>query len=127
MNHTITSKYLLDILFFPPLHDDPYIQAYNAIPPSQVIIALPAIVPPPMFDSRDFFPLEEISSPEGAETPVKSPILMSPSLSVGSFTSPPDYLFNESIFPELDNSLWIISRPLGNKLVPKEFNVHHWK
>ncbi|GJR76761.1 hypothetical protein Tco_0089126 [Tanacetum coccineum] len=28
------TKYLLDILFFPPLHDDPYIQAYDAIPPS---------------------------------------------------------------------------------------------
>ncbi|GJX44379.1 putative reverse transcriptase domain-containing protein [Tanacetum coccineum] len=76
-----------------------------------------------MFDSRDFFPPEEISSPEGAETPVKSPILMSPSSSVGSSTSPPDYLFNESIFAELDNSLWIISRPLGSKPVPEEFNM----
>ncbi|GKA74775.1 hypothetical protein Tco_0781077 [Tanacetum coccineum] len=96
---------------------------YDAIPPSQVIIALPTIVPPPVFDSRDFFPPEEISSPEGAETPVKSPILMSPSSSVGSSTSPPDYLFNESIFAELDNSLWIISRPLGSKPVPEEFNM----
>ncbi|GKA96096.1 reverse transcriptase domain-containing protein [Tanacetum coccineum] len=45
---------------------------------------------------------------------------MSTSSSVGfsspvrSTTSPPNYLFNESIFAELDNSLWIISRPLGN-------------
>ncbi|GJR96498.1 reverse transcriptase domain-containing protein [Tanacetum coccineum] len=36
-----------------------------------------------MFDSRDFFPPEEISSPEGVETPVESPIPMSPSSSVG--------------------------------------------
>ncbi|GJU77987.1 hypothetical protein Tco_1275057 [Tanacetum coccineum] len=127
------TKYLLDILLFPPLHDDQYIQAYDVIPPSQVIIALPAIVPPSMSDSRDFFPPKEISSPEGAKTPVKSPNPMSTSSSVGfsspvrSTTSPPNYLFNESIFAELDNSLWIISRPLGSKPVPEEFNVHHWE
>ncbi|GJU08351.1 hypothetical protein Tco_1124781 [Tanacetum coccineum] len=123
------TKYLLDILLFPPLHDDPYIQAYDVIPPSQVIIALPAIVPPPMSDSRSFFPPKEISSPEGAKTPVESPNPMSTSSSVGSSspvrstTSPPNYLFNESIFAELDNSLWIISRPLGSKPVPEEFNM----
>ncbi|GJY32917.1 hypothetical protein Tco_0417386 [Tanacetum coccineum] len=81
------TKYLLDILLFPPLHDDPYIQAYDVIPPSQVIIALPAIVPPSMSDSRDFFPPKEISSPEGAKNPVKSPNPMSTSSSVG-FSSP---------------------------------------
>ncbi|GJT72541.1 hypothetical protein Tco_1031827 [Tanacetum coccineum] len=118
------TKYLLDILLFPPLHDDPYIQAYDVIPPSQVIIALPAIVPPPMSDSRSFFPPNEISSPEGAKTPVESPNPMSTSSSpVRSTTSPPNYLFNESIFAELDNSLWIISRPLGSKPVPEEFNM----
>ncbi|GKB77639.1 reverse transcriptase domain-containing protein [Tanacetum coccineum] len=99
------TKYLLDILLFPPLHDDPYIQAYDVIPPSQVIIAFPSIVPPSMSDSREFFPPKEISSP------------------VRSTTSPPNYLFNESIFAELDNSLWIISRPLGSKPVPEEFNM----
>ncbi|GJR54132.1 hypothetical protein Tco_1404653, partial [Tanacetum coccineum] len=115
------------------IHDDPYIQAYDVIPPSQVIIALPAIVPPPMSDSRSFSPPKKISSPEGAKTPVKLPNPMSTSSPVGSSspvrstTSPPNYLFNESIFAELDNSLWIISRPLGSKPVPKEFNVHHWK
>ncbi|GKE77913.1 hypothetical protein Tco_1544033, partial [Tanacetum coccineum] len=49
----------LSILLF---HDDPYmkiIQAYDTIPLPQVIIALPAIVPPPMFDSQDFFPPEK--------------------------------------------------------------------
>ncbi|GJU20473.1 hypothetical protein Tco_1153815 [Tanacetum coccineum] len=87
------------------------------------------IVPPSMSDSRDFFPPKEISSPEGAKTPVKSPNPMSTSSSVGSSspvrstTSPPNYLFNESIFAELDNSLWIISRPLGSKPVPEEFNM----
>nr|GEW04292.1 hypothetical protein [Tanacetum cinerariifolium] len=55
------TKYLLDILVFSPLHDDSkteVIQAYDAIPPPQVVIALPAILPPspvlsllPMFDS----------------------------------------------------------------------------
>ncbi|GKE18875.1 hypothetical protein Tco_1426452, partial [Tanacetum coccineum] len=123
------TKYLLDILLFPPLHDDPYIQAYDVIPPSQVIFALPAIVPLPMSDSRSFFPPNEISSPEGAKTPVESSNPMSTSSSVGSSspvrstTSPPDYLFNESIFAELDNSLWIISQPLGSKPVPEEFNM----
>ncbi|GJX26907.1 hypothetical protein Tco_0233203 [Tanacetum coccineum] len=123
------TKYLLDILLFPPLHDDPYIQAYDVISPSQVIIALPAIVPPPMSDSRSFFPPKEISSPEGAKTPVESPTPMSTSSlvrsssSVRSTTSPPNYLINEYIFAELDNSLWIILQPLGSKPVPEEFNM----
>nr|GEZ71179.1 hypothetical protein [Tanacetum cinerariifolium] len=56
------------------------------------------------------------------ETPIESPILVPPSLSEGS-SSPVrstilDYLFDESIFAELDNSLWIISQPLGSKLMP---------
>ncbi|GKB20791.1 hypothetical protein Tco_0854714 [Tanacetum coccineum] len=121
------TKYLLDILPFLPLHNDPYIQAYDAIPPSQVIITLPVIIPPPMFDSQSFFPPMEISSSEGAKTPVESPNLMSTSVGssslVRSTTSPPNYLFNESIFAELDNSLRIISRPLGSKPVPEEFNM----
>ncbi|GJU69497.1 hypothetical protein Tco_1255756 [Tanacetum coccineum] len=123
------TKYLLDILLFPHLHDDPYIQAYDVIPPAQVIIALPAIVPPPMSDSRSFFPPNEISTPEGAKTLIESPNPMYTSSSIGSSspvrstTSPPNYLFNESIFAELDNSLWIISRPLGSKPVPEEFNM----
>nr|GEZ18751.1 reverse transcriptase domain-containing protein [Tanacetum cinerariifolium] len=73
-----------------------------------------------MFDSRDFFPLKEIS-PKDTKTS-KSPTLVSPSSSIGSSTPvrsttpPPDYPFDESIFAELDNSLWIISRPLGKEL-----------
>ncbi|GKA11950.1 hypothetical protein Tco_0691496 [Tanacetum coccineum] len=76
--------------------------------------------------SRDFFLPKDISPPKDTETPVESPIPVSPSSSVGSSslvrstTPPPDYPFDESIFAELDNSLWIIPRPLGSKPVPEE-------
>ncbi|GJX06802.1 hypothetical protein Tco_0194734 [Tanacetum coccineum] len=64
----------------------------------------------PMFDSRYFFPPEEIPPPKETETPDESPIPISPSLSVGysspirSTTPLPYYPFDESIFAELDNS-----------------------
>nr|GEY33330.1 reverse transcriptase domain-containing protein [Tanacetum cinerariifolium] len=78
-----------------------------------------------MFDSQDLFPSKEIS-PKDTETPIKSPIPVPLSSSDGS-SSPvrsttPDYLFNESIFAELDNSLWIISQTLGNKPVLEDSN-----
>ncbi|GJW91466.1 hypothetical protein Tco_0169019 [Tanacetum coccineum] len=136
------TKHLLDTLVFSPLHDDPYIeimQAYDAtdnklpIPPLQAPIAPPTVVTPspvlslsPMFDSRDLFPPKEISP--YIETPVESPILISPSSLVGSSspvrstTPPPNYPFDKSIFAELDKSLWIIPRPLGSELVPEEPN-----
>ncbi|GKB24206.1 hypothetical protein Tco_0863607 [Tanacetum coccineum] len=66
--------------------------------------------------------------PRDTEPPVESPISLSPSSSVGSSspirstTPPPDYSFDESIFAELDNSLWIIPRPLENEPVPEELN-----
>ncbi|GJU62287.1 hypothetical protein Tco_1244122 [Tanacetum coccineum] len=80
--------------------------------------------------SGNIFPKssEKISSPKDAKTPVGSPISIYLSSSVGSSspvrstTPPPDYLFDESIFVELDNSLWIISRPLGNKPILEEPN-----
>ncbi|GJV35607.1 putative reverse transcriptase domain-containing protein [Tanacetum coccineum] len=56
------------------------------------------------------------------EPHIRSPISLSPSSLVGSSspvrstTPPPDYPFNESIFAELDNSLWIIPQPLGSEL-----------
>ncbi|GKA36119.1 hypothetical protein Tco_0722610 [Tanacetum coccineum] len=119
-------------------HNDPYMkvmQAYDAISPPQVTIPPLTVVPPflvlslsPMFDSRDFFPPKKIPPPTDTETPVESPIPISPSLSVGSSspvrltTPPPNYPFNESIFAELDNSLWIIPRPLGSEPVPEESN-----
>nr|GEV66371.1 reverse transcriptase domain-containing protein [Tanacetum cinerariifolium] len=74
-----------------------------------------------LIDSRDFFPPEEISPPKDAETLIELSILVSPSSSIGSsslvrsITPPPDYPFDESIFTKLDNSLWIISRPLGGE------------
>ncbi|GJW56377.1 hypothetical protein Tco_0103108 [Tanacetum coccineum] len=144
------TTYPLATLVFSPLHDDPYmkvIQAYVAISPPQVTILPLVVLPPspvlslsPMFDSRDFFPPEEIPPPKDTETPIESPILISPSSLVGSSspfrstTPPSDYPFDESIFAELDNSLWIIPRPLGSEPVPEEskesdacLNVHSWK
>nr|GEX96243.1 reverse transcriptase domain-containing protein [Tanacetum cinerariifolium]GEX96260.1 reverse transcriptase domain-containing protein [Tanacetum cinerariifolium] len=79
-----------------------------------------------MHDSRDFLPPEEIS-PKDTETS-ESPNPVSLSSSVGSsspvrsITPPLDYLFDESIYAELDNSLWIIPRPLGSKTNPEELN-----
>nr|GEU87908.1 hypothetical protein [Tanacetum cinerariifolium] len=85
------TKYLLDILVLSPLHDDSkieVIQAYDTIPPPQLVIALPAILPPslvlslsPMFDSQDLFPSKKIS-PKDTETPVESLILLFPYLSL---------------------------------------------
>ncbi|GKE86540.1 hypothetical protein Tco_1560282 [Tanacetum coccineum] len=146
------SKYLLASLAISPFHDDLYMQAYNAAAneppiPLQAPIDLPPVLPPspvlplsPMFNSQDFFHPEEIPPPKDTETPVESPIPISPSSSVGSSspvrstTPPPDYPFDESIFTELDNSLWIIPRPLGSEPVPEEsnesdacLNVYFWK
>ncbi|GJV78229.1 hypothetical protein Tco_1509813, partial [Tanacetum coccineum] len=114
-------------------HNDPYMkvmQAYDVISPPQVTIPPPTVVPPslvlslpPMFDSRDLFSPKEIPPPKDTENPTESPIPISPSSSVGSsspvrsITPPQDYPFDESIFPELDNSLWIIPRPLGSEPV----------
>ncbi|GKE42572.1 hypothetical protein Tco_1469856, partial [Tanacetum coccineum] len=92
------SKCLLASLAILPFHDDPYMQAYNIPPPKDI------------------------------ETSVESPIPISPSSSVGSSspvrstTPPPDYPFDESIFVELDNSLWIIPRPLGSEPISEESN-----
>ncbi|GJY21050.1 hypothetical protein Tco_0393616 [Tanacetum coccineum] len=86
----------------------------------------PNYTPTSLDYSRDFFPPEDISPTKDTETPVESPIPVSPSSSVGSSspvrstTPPPDYPFDESIFAELDNSLWIIPRPLGSEPVPEE-------
>ncbi|GJS36352.1 hypothetical protein Tco_0534734 [Tanacetum coccineum] len=66
--------------------------------------------------------------PRDTEPPVGSPIPLSLSSSVRfsspvrSTTPPPDYPFDESIFAELNNSLWIIPRPLETKPVPDEPN-----
>ncbi|GJV35370.1 hypothetical protein Tco_1407847 [Tanacetum coccineum] len=105
------TKYLLATLVFSPLHDDPYMeimQAYDAtdnelpIPPLQALIAPTNCCVPP---SSSVYHLSPISS-----SPVRST------------TPPPDYPFDKSIFAELDNSLWIIPRPLRSELVPEEPN-----
>ncbi|GJX52114.1 hypothetical protein Tco_0280483 [Tanacetum coccineum] len=86
------TKYLLDILVFSPLHDDPIVeimQAYNATdnqlptPHSNLLLLLQLIIPLRLILS--FLPPEGIS-PKDTETS-KSPILVSPSSSVGSSSS----------------------------------------
>nr|GEV52221.1 reverse transcriptase domain-containing protein [Tanacetum cinerariifolium] len=133
------TKYLLATLVFSLLHDDLYMEvmpAYDAtdnelhIPLLQTVIALPTTLPSssvsPMLDSQDFLPPKEIS-PKDTETS-ESPTSVSPSSSiessspVRSTTPPPDYPFDESIFTKLDNSLWIISQPLGGEPDPEEPN-----
>ncbi|GKB92024.1 hypothetical protein Tco_0964296 [Tanacetum coccineum] len=66
--------------------------------------------------------------PRDIEPLIESPIPLSPSSSIGSSspirltTPPPDYPFDESIFAELDNSLWIIPRPLESEPVLEKPN-----
>nr|GFA74580.1 reverse transcriptase domain-containing protein [Tanacetum cinerariifolium] len=92
-------------------------------------ISPPTIVhPSPMLSRSSMFDSQEIPPPKDTETHVESSIPISPSSLVGSLspvrstTPPPDYPFDNSIFAELDNSLWIIPRPLGSELVPEESN-----
>ncbi|GKC23167.1 hypothetical protein Tco_1025317 [Tanacetum coccineum] len=127
-------------------HDDPYMKVMQAYYAKKITYSPPTIVPPspmlsPMFNPQEFFlpeellppkkrghffPPEDISPTKDTETPIESPIPVSPSSSVGSSssvrsTTPPlDYPIDESIFTELDNSLWIIPRPLGSEPVPEE-------
>ncbi|GJX83395.1 hypothetical protein Tco_0332876 [Tanacetum coccineum] len=76
-------------------------------------------------DNESFIPP---TPPRDTKPPVRSPISLSPSSSVGSSspvrstTPPPDYPFDESIFAELDNSLWITPQPLKSKPVPEKPN-----
>ncbi|GJY83214.1 reverse transcriptase domain-containing protein, partial [Tanacetum coccineum] len=81
-----------------------------------------------MINAQDIEHMIPPTPPKDTEPPVRSPIPSSLSSSVGSSslvrstTPPPDYPFDESIFMELDNSLWIIPRPLGSEPVPEEPN-----
>ncbi|GJT63112.1 hypothetical protein Tco_1006645, partial [Tanacetum coccineum] len=81
-----------------------------------------------MINAQDIEHIIPPTPPRDTDPPVGSPIPSSPSSSVGSSspvrstTPPPDYPFDESIFAELDNSLWIIPRPLGSEPVPEEPN-----
>ncbi|GJW66730.1 putative nucleotidyltransferase, ribonuclease H [Tanacetum coccineum] len=75
-----------------------------------------------------FYHMIPPTPPRDTEPPVGSPISLSPSSSVGSSspvmstTPPPDYPFDKSIFMELDNSLWIIPRPLKSEPIPEKPN-----
>ncbi|GJX62545.1 hypothetical protein Tco_0295445 [Tanacetum coccineum] len=81
-----------------------------------------------MINNQDIEHMIPPTPPRDTEPPVGSPISLSLSSSVGSSspvrstTPPPDYPFDESIFVELDNSLWIIPRPLKSEPVPEEPN-----
>ncbi|GJW59037.1 hypothetical protein Tco_0105768 [Tanacetum coccineum] len=81
-----------------------------------------------MINNQDIEHMIPPTPPRDTEPPVGSPIPLSPSSSVGSSspvrstTPPPDYPFDESIFAELDNSLWIIQRPLKSEPVPEKPN-----
>ncbi|GJS76150.1 reverse transcriptase domain-containing protein [Tanacetum coccineum] len=144
------SKDLLASLTISPFHDDPYMkvmQAYNATS-NESPIPLPQapIAPPTVFEigesshktylerheeqietilnHLDELPLERI---EHMEDKIEGlgflePLCPGSSSLVRSTIPPPDYPFDESIFAELDNSLWIILRPLGSKPVHEEPN-----
>ncbi|GKD33380.1 hypothetical protein Tco_1248889, partial [Tanacetum coccineum] len=133
------TKYLLATLLFSPLHDMEVMPAYDTTPLLQTIIALPTALPlSPMFDSQDFFPSKEISPKDTKTsksiTPVSSSSSVGSSSPVRSTTPPQDYPFDKSNFAKLDNSLWIISRPLGEEPVLEGSNeldayqkVYLWK
>nr|GFC05655.1 hypothetical protein [Tanacetum cinerariifolium] len=69
---------------------------------------------PDMINNQEIKHMIPPTSPRDTETPIGSPMPLSPSSSVGSSSpvrstiSPPDYPFDKSIFAELDNLLWII-------------------
>ncbi|GKE31693.1 reverse transcriptase domain-containing protein [Tanacetum coccineum] len=81
-----------------------------------------------MINDQDIKHMIPPTPPRDTEPPVGSPISLSSSSLVGSSspvrsTTPPlDYPFDESIFAELDNSLWIIPRPLKSELVLEKPN-----
>ncbi|GJZ92396.1 hypothetical protein Tco_0664461 [Tanacetum coccineum] len=83
---------------------------------------------PDMINAQDIEHMIPPTPPRDTEPPVEPPISSSPSSSVGSSspirstTPPPDYSFDDSIFAELDNLLWIIPRPLGSEPVPEKSN-----
>nr|GEZ15987.1 reverse transcriptase domain-containing protein [Tanacetum cinerariifolium] len=76
-----------------------------------------------MINDQDIEHMIPPTPPRDTEPPIRLPMSLSPSSSVGSSspvrstTPPPDYPFDESIFAELDNSLRIIPRPLGSEPV----------
>ncbi|GJW93568.1 hypothetical protein Tco_0173240 [Tanacetum coccineum] len=121
-------------------HDDEIILARIRISTLEMIIediqvTMPLLPPgfleplySDMIDAQDIKHIIPPTPPRDTEPHVESPISLSSSSSVGSSspirstTPPSDYPFDESIFAELDNSLWIILRPLESKPVPEKPN-----
>ncbi|GJV97480.1 hypothetical protein Tco_1549057 [Tanacetum coccineum] len=81
-----------------------------------------------MINNKEIEHMISPTPPKDTKPPIGSPIPLSPSSSVGSSspvrstTPPPDYFFDEFILTELDNSLWIIPRPLKSKPVLEKPN-----
>ncbi|GJV04813.1 reverse transcriptase domain-containing protein [Tanacetum coccineum] len=116
------------------MHDDEIVLARVRISTLEMIIediqVTIALLPlgfleplyPDMINNQDIEHMIPPTPPRDIEPPVGSPISLSPSSSVGSSspirstTPPPDYPFDKSIFAELENSLWIIPRPLESEL-----------
>nr|GFB11286.1 hypothetical protein [Tanacetum cinerariifolium] len=86
-----------------------------------VLPSSPVLTQSPVSDSQDFFPSEEIS-PKDIETSISPSSSVRSSSPIRLTISPLDYPFNKCIFAELNNSLWIIPRPLGEEPVPEELN-----
>ncbi|GKB00173.1 hypothetical protein Tco_0828166 [Tanacetum coccineum] len=121
-------------------HDDEIVLARIRISTLEMIIediqVTMALLPPgflkPLYldriNAQDIEHMIPPTPPRDIKPLVESPILLSPSSSVRSSspvrsTTPPlDYPFDESIFAELDNSLWIIPRPLESQPVFKKPN-----
>nr|GFB80046.1 hypothetical protein [Tanacetum cinerariifolium] len=83
---------------------------------------------PDMINAQDIEHMILPIPPRDNEPLIGSPISLSLSTLVGSSSPvrstrpPPDYPFDESIFAELDNSLWIITRPMGSEPVLEKPN-----
>ncbi|GKD92773.1 hypothetical protein Tco_1372610 [Tanacetum coccineum] len=99
------------------------------------MVLLPSCFLEPMYpgimdiiNNQDIEHMIPPTPPRDTKPPIGSPISISASSSVRSSspvrltTPPPDYPFDESIFAELDNSLWIIPRPLESELVTEKPN-----
>ncbi|GKA56195.1 hypothetical protein Tco_0755267 [Tanacetum coccineum] len=120
-------------------HDDKIVLAHIRISTLEMIIediqVTMALLPlgfleplyPDMINAQDIEHMIPLIPARDIEPPIEQLIPLSSSSSVGSSspirsTTPPDYPFDESIFADLDNSLWIIPQPLESEPVPEKPN-----